>query len=135
MNQKISSTIHKGTPYAGNPHVRFDEGEVAPAATPRRGSLLYKKLTMMIGAAAVVVVAISPMAAKADEYSFFKYDTGTALNGYASYDAWREVTGAAESSASASTETISEAGHRTWSVSSGIDLITKKFMGFILTLF
>ena len=25
----------------GNPHVRFDEGEVAPAATPRRGFLLY----------------------------------------------------------------------------------------------
>ena len=32
-----------GKPYAGNPHVRFDEGEVALAATPRRGSLLYKK--------------------------------------------------------------------------------------------
>ena len=32
-----------GKPYAGNPHVRFDEGEVAPAATPRRGSLLYKQ--------------------------------------------------------------------------------------------
>ena len=32
-----------GKPYAGNPHVRFDEGEVAPAATPRRGSLLYVK--------------------------------------------------------------------------------------------
>ena len=31
-----------GKPYAGKPHVRFDEGEVAPAATPRRGSLLYK---------------------------------------------------------------------------------------------
>ena len=29
--------------FAGNPHVRFDEGEVAPAATPRRGSLLYSK--------------------------------------------------------------------------------------------
>ena len=38
--------------HIGNPHVapsqcyggtsRFDEGEVAPAATPRRGSLLYK---------------------------------------------------------------------------------------------
>ena len=28
-----------GKPYAGNPHVRFDEGEVASAA----GSLLYKK--------------------------------------------------------------------------------------------
>ena len=56
-----------GKPYAGNPHVRFDEGEVASctaeaslrrvhcrrqpegrasvcAAMPRRGSLLYKKL-------------------------------------------------------------------------------------------
>jgi len=32
-----------GKPYAGNPHVRFDEGEVAPAATPRRGSLLYER--------------------------------------------------------------------------------------------
>ena len=32
-----------GKPYAGNPHVRFDEGEVASAATPRRGSLLYDK--------------------------------------------------------------------------------------------
>ena len=31
-----------GKPYAGNPHVQFDEGEVAPAATPRRGSILYK---------------------------------------------------------------------------------------------
>jgi len=30
-----------GKPYAGNPHARFDEGEFAPAATPRRGSLLY----------------------------------------------------------------------------------------------
>ena len=33
-----------GKPYAGNPHVRFDEGEVAPAATPRRGSLLYNSI-------------------------------------------------------------------------------------------
>ena len=39
----MTSTAHDGKPYAGNPHVRFDEGEVAPAATPRRGSLLYKK--------------------------------------------------------------------------------------------
>ena len=31
-------------PHAGNPHVRFDEGEVAPMATPRCGSLLYKTL-------------------------------------------------------------------------------------------
>ena len=32
-----------GKAYAGNPHVRFDEGEVASTATPRRGSLLYNK--------------------------------------------------------------------------------------------
>ena len=31
-----------GKPYAVNPHVRFDEGEVASAKTPRGGSLLYK---------------------------------------------------------------------------------------------
>ena len=39
---------------AENPPVRFAEEKVALAATPRRGSLLYKKLAMMIGAAAVV---------------------------------------------------------------------------------
>ena len=31
-----------GKPYAVNPHVRFDEWEVASAATSRRGSLLYR---------------------------------------------------------------------------------------------
>ena len=34
-----------GKPYAGNPHVRFDEGEVA-SAKPRRGSLLYNKIKL-----------------------------------------------------------------------------------------
>ena len=33
--------VINGKPYAGNSHVRFDEGEVA-SATPRRGSILYK---------------------------------------------------------------------------------------------
>ncbi len=51
-----------GKPYAGNPHVRFDEGEVASTATPRRGSLLYKNLQKamngMSGIAALVAVAI-----------------------------------------------------------------------------
>ncbi len=31
-----------GKPYAGNPHVRFDEGEAASTAMSRRGSLLYE---------------------------------------------------------------------------------------------
>ena len=43
-----------GKPYAGNPHVRFDEGEVAPAATPRRGSLLYKRIAGFVGMALLV---------------------------------------------------------------------------------
>ena len=41
-----------GKPYAGNPHVRFDEGEVAPATTPRRGSLLYKTFFVLAACAA-----------------------------------------------------------------------------------
>ena len=49
-----------GKPYAGNPYVRFDEGEVASAATPRRGSLLYRKMTAvaaMCGATALAITA------------------------------------------------------------------------------
>ena len=37
----MTNAILRGKPDAGNPHVRFDEGEVAPVK-PRRGSLLYK---------------------------------------------------------------------------------------------
>ena len=58
-----------GKPDAGNPHVapsqryggtsRFDEGEVAPAATPRRGSLLYKGMSF---AAVVAVASLSAVA-------------------------------------------------------------------------
>ena len=75
----MTNAALRGKPDAGNPHVRFDEGEVAPcteevslrrvhwrrqpegrasvcAATPRRGSLLYNKLLGMI---CVVVAAAS----------------------------------------------------------------------------
>ena len=38
----MTNAILRGKPDAGNPHVRFDEGEVA-SAKPRRGSLLYTK--------------------------------------------------------------------------------------------
>ena len=37
----MTNAVLRGKPDAGNPHVRFDEGEVA-SAKPRRGSLLYK---------------------------------------------------------------------------------------------
>ena len=51
----VTGKALNGKPYAGNPHVRFDEGEVAPAATPRRGSLLYKQ--SILAAAALVAAA------------------------------------------------------------------------------
>ena len=38
---KTKTAVLNGKPDAGNPHVRFDEGEVA-SEKPRRGSLLYK---------------------------------------------------------------------------------------------
>ena len=39
----MTNAILNGKPYAGNPHVRFDEGEVA-SEKPRRGPLLYKSI-------------------------------------------------------------------------------------------
>ena len=40
--------VLNGKPYAGNPHVRFDEGKIA-SATPRRGSLLYTAANGALG--------------------------------------------------------------------------------------
>ena len=54
-----------GKPYAGNPHVRFDEGEVAPAATPRRGSLLYNAGEEMLKACLAAALAMGAAAATA----------------------------------------------------------------------
>ena len=48
-----------GKPYAGNPHVRFDEGEVASAAKPRRGSLLYKMAKHMRVCVLLSVLALA----------------------------------------------------------------------------
>ena len=52
-------------PYAGNPHVRFDEEEVASTATPRCGSILYMiKSAKGIVAAIVSFVVCAASAAK-----------------------------------------------------------------------
>jgi len=51
----------RGKPDAGNPHVRFDEGEVA-SAKPRRGSLLYRKL--LVCALSMMAMALSVSAAE-----------------------------------------------------------------------
>ena len=61
-----------GKPYAGNPHVRFDEGEVASAATPRRGSLLYSMRKLMT-LAAVAASAFLPASAKTHALQPYAY--------------------------------------------------------------
>ena len=48
--------------YTGNPHVRFDEWEVVPAATPRRGSLLYRNLCNSIFVALLMLFPIKTYA-------------------------------------------------------------------------
>ena len=108
----MANAVLRGKPDAGNPHVRFDEGEVASciaaietegrnspsiaqglpklrrvhcrrqpegrasvcAATPRRGSLLYRKMITVAAIAASAVVS-SPSLAVAKE-------TTLALAGY-----------------------------------------------------
>ncbi|MBQ9430448.1 MAG: hypothetical protein IJU44_02745 [Kiritimatiellae bacterium] len=57
--------VLKGKPYAENPRVRFDEGEVASAAMPRRGSLLYAGMreetvkAVLVASAAICVLVCS----------------------------------------------------------------------------
>ena len=77
----------RGKPDAGNPHVRFDEGEVAPAATPRRGSLLYKKL--MIIAAIVCAAAANAATVNWNTGSAIKPDGSTSAgNGTLNIYVW-----------------------------------------------
>ena len=60
-----------GKPYAGNPYVRFDEGEVASGATPRRGSLLYiVTATSLLCAQALFAGISSP--ASGEEVAFVR---------------------------------------------------------------
>ena len=65
----MTNAILRGKPDAGNPHVRFDEGEVA-SAKPRRGSLLYTDKTsyltgrtILLGAAGLLLGALRAGAA------------------------------------------------------------------------
>jgi len=72
----------RGKPDAGNPHVRFDEGEVA-SAKPRRGSLLYRD-KVISGACALCLLGVSAANLTVD-FSAPKADFRPALHssGYA----------------------------------------------------
>ena len=56
----MTNAALRGKPDAGNPHVRFDEGEVASVTTPRRGSLLYKGILVICAAVAASVAFGTP---------------------------------------------------------------------------
>ena len=51
--------VLNGKLYAGNPHVRSDEGENASAATSRRGSLLYTMKATRLALCAAALGAFS----------------------------------------------------------------------------
>lgn len=55
------TAAHEGTQHAGNPHMRFDNGDVASVTTPMRGSLLYRTIVQCIA----LVVAIFATGASA----------------------------------------------------------------------
>ena len=69
----MTNSVLRGKPYAGNPHVRFDEGEVASAATPRLGSLPYKRRIVATVAftAAAVTLATAPLALASETTDFW----------------------------------------------------------------
>ena len=54
----MTNAILRGKPDAGNPHVRFDEGEVA-SAKPRRGSLLYKRMLRIMRQALCALLGLT----------------------------------------------------------------------------
>ncbi len=64
----MTNAALRGKPDARNPHVRFDEGEVAPAATPRRGSLLYKRREFLLGSLSAAVVSSLQAGGEADKH-------------------------------------------------------------------
>ena len=51
----MTNSALDGKPYAGNPHVRIDEGDGA-SAKPRRSSLLYKRILVMLCVAVSTIV-------------------------------------------------------------------------------
>ena len=112
-----------GKPYAGNPHVRFDEGEVASAAMPRRGSLLYKRIAVILGAAALLPL-------HADTYQFIVSGYPAANESYAAASAATSLETATRSGGSAASAL--EARYRTWDESDGIALRSDTYRGLLL---
>ncbi len=76
----MTNAILRGKPDAGNPHVRFDEGEVA-SAKPRRGSLLYKRREFLTSSLAAGVAFGFPALVSARSPNARVYRDGWTLAG------------------------------------------------------
>ena len=92
----MTNAILRGKPDAGNPHVRFDEGEVASyppivgrpegvamrGAKPRRGFLLYKSENKRLSLLFTSSLLLLASAAQAEPVEYRDYDvrTGTFTN-------------------------------------------------------
>ncbi len=89
-----------GKPYAGNPHIRFDEGAVAAVAMPRRVALLYKRAKPMFIVAACAALASCTAWGIMNEVRCFRAPVGGAketvkgflwleAENFADYGEWR----------------------------------------------
>ena len=115
--QAMTNAALRGKPDAGNSHVRFDEGEVASAATPRRGSILRSMRELCIIAYLVAAGASLPAATAPQSVA----SSGVNLM-------------SATSVAKAETPTSLSSVYRSSMLSNFIDLVTDK-LGFILTIY
>ena len=92
--------------------------------------------------AGLVTFAVGVISADTDGYSYFQYGSESALNGYASYDAWLAVANAGGQGVSSTMPILTgamtgsavaarpvEGRTRTWLESTGKALRSDKFMG------
>lgn len=89
----MTNAILRGKPDAGNPHVRFDEGEVA-SAKPRRGSLLYKRCvaaTFALVAAALAAQTNFTVSASGDADFATLDEAIVAANVWAQAQNWKQI--------------------------------------------
>ena len=95
----------------------------------------------------LTIFAVGVISADTDECSYFQYGSESALNGYASYDAWLAVANAGGQGVSATSHILTgamtgravaerpvEGRTRTWLESTGKALRSDKLMGLVIIL-
>ena len=112
----------EGKPYAGNPHMRLDEGEVVPLASPRRGC---GKSVYAVLALPVLLAAVAFGQEAANTYTFIVSGVPVQnLYESAVSEPGNLTTGGF--SVSATTDNDCEARYRTLSYSEGCGLLSAK---------